>query len=148
MIENLSQDGGQDGMDAILLCIENNSNSNKRTITYSAGNKTPILIRDNSIFELSKDKMPVGKGEKDNSFTLQTVNFKKGDTLYLYTDGFADQFGGPKGKKFMYKQLNELLLTVNSLPFDIQKENIESTFNSWKGDLEQVDEVCLIGIKF
>ena len=91
--------------------------------------------------------MPVGKGEKTNSFTLNTIQLQKGDSLYLYTDGFADQFGGLKGKKFKYKQLNDLLLQNHDALLADQKTTLESTFNTWKGNLEQVDDVLLIGIK-
>ena len=91
--------------------------------------------------------MPVGKGERNESFTLYQLNYNKGDSLYLYTDGYADQFGGPKGKKFKYKALNELLSKLSDLPMEEQRVKIEAEFDNWKGDLEQVDDVCLIGIK-
>ena len=92
--------------------------------------------------------MPVGKGLKNESFELQTIDIQSGDTLYLYTDGFADQFGVPKGKKFKYKALNELLLANHQKTTAQQKQITETTFENWKGNLEQVDDVCVIGIKF
>ncbi|MDP1800247.1 MAG: tetratricopeptide repeat protein [Bacteroidota bacterium] len=144
LIENISQNGGQDGMDGILVCID----TLKNTITYSAANNSPILISANEAVELPKDKMPVGKGERENSFTLQHIDIKNGDILYLYTDGFADQFGGPKGKKYKYKQLNSRLLAINQLPLKDQSSTLLSNFKDWKGNLEQVDDVCVIGIKF
>ena len=67
--------------------------------------------------------------------------------FYLFTDGFADQFGGPKGKKFKYKQLEELLLSLTNSSMQEQKETLISNFSQWKGDLEQVDDVCVIGVK-
>jgi serine phosphatase RsbU (regulator of sigma subunit) len=67
--------------------------------------------------------------------------------FYLFTDGFADQFGGPKGKKFKYKQLEELLVSLSNSTMQQQKETLISNFSQWKGDLEQVDDVCVIGIK-
>jgi serine phosphatase RsbU (regulator of sigma subunit) len=91
--------------------------------------------------------MPVGKSEKTESFTLHELNVQKGDNLYLYTDGYGDQFGGPKGKKFKNKQLQELLLSCSTLHINEQKEIITARFSNWKGQLEQVDDVCLIGIK-
>ena len=97
--------------------------------------------------ELPKDKMPVGKGERSDDFTLHSLDIKPGDTLYLYTDGFADQFGGIKGKKFKYKQLNELLLSLKDVPLTEQKQMIEQTFKTWKGNLEQVDDVLIAGIR-
>lgn len=142
LINTISKEGQKDGMDGILLCINKLTN----TITYSAANNAPILISNNEIIELPKDKMPIGKGEKTNSFTTHTIQAKSGDVLYLYTDGYADQFGGDKGKKFKYKPLNELLIANhNKLPneqFDILKK----TFDNWKGNLEQVDDVLVMGI--
>ncbi|MDO8998713.1 MAG: tetratricopeptide repeat protein [Bacteroidota bacterium] len=143
LIENLSHDGAQDGMDGILICINKTNN----TITYSAANNAPIIIRNNTIIELPKDKMPIGKGEKSESFTLHTINYEIGDCLYLYTDGFADQFGGAKGKKFNYKKLNELLVSVSQEKMAEQKVILDSFFKEWKGNLEQVDDVCMIGIR-
>ena len=150
LISTISDDGQKDGMDGILICIDTNLSvrAESRTITYVAANSEPILIRDNEIIELSKDKMPVGKGEKTDKFSLHTVELKQGDTLYLYTDGFADQFGGPKGKKFKYKQLNELLLSNSNQSLQLQKETFETSFQNWKGSLEQVDDVLIIGIQF
>ena len=143
LIESIGSDGQQDGMDAILICLDKASN----IITYSAANNEPILISNNQILELPKDKMPVGKGEKLDSFTLHTINATAGDTLYLYTDGYADQFGGEKGKKFKYKPLNDMLLSISVKKLDDQKNSINDVFEKWKGDLEQVDDVCIVGIK-
>lgn len=149
LIESIGNEGQKDGMDAILICIDNNQSlqSDLKTITYSAANNEPILIKDNRIVELSKDKMPVGHGERFDEFELYSVNYNHGDILYLYTDGYADQFGGPKGKKFKYKSLNNHLLSIHHLPVTEQLDNLNQTFNKWMGDLEQVDDVCVVGIK-
>ncbi len=136
-------DGGRDGMDAILVCL----NSKNKTLTYSAANNAPIIIRDNKIVELDFDKMPVGKGETHEEFKEYTITLQSGDNLYLYTDGYADQFGGPKGKKFKYKQLNNILLSVAQKSMKDQSGILEQTFTDWKGKLEQVDDVCIIGVK-
>ena len=141
LIENISQDGQQDGMDGILLCIEND------TLTYAAAHNAPVLISKAGIEELGADKMPVGKGEKADSFKLHKVNAKKGDMLYLYTDGYADQFGGPNGKKFKYKQLEEKLLAISQWPLAEQKKILERTFDEWQGNLEQIDDVLVVGIR-
>jgi len=153
LIETISQDGGQDGMDGTLLCFEtlppdaSEGEARIQKLTYSSAHNTPVLIRDNSIQILDADKMPVGKGEKNNPFNLFTIALKKNDILYFFTDGYADQFGGPKGKKFKYKQLEDILLSINLLPMKEQQEFLEKKFNNWKVDLEQVDDVLLIGIK-
>lgn len=153
LISSISDGGQKDGMDGILICIDTNLSSlqgvraESRTITYAAANNEPILIRNNEIIELAKDKMPVGKGEKTEMFSLQTIELKPGDALYLYTDGFADQFGGPKGKKFKYRQLNDLLLKIKDTPLAHQKQELELAFTNWKGNQEQVDDILIIGIK-
>ena len=105
------------------------------------------MIRDNETLQLKCNKMPVGKGVKTDSFDTFVLNHQKNDSLYLFTDGYPDQFGGPKGKKFKYKQLEDLLLQNNSLSLNSQKENLIENFEKWKGNLEQVDDVCIIGIK-
>ncbi|MDP3558013.1 MAG: SpoIIE family protein phosphatase [Bacteroidota bacterium] len=146
LIADISKEGQQDGMDGILLKLE--TKNEKLTVEYAAANNSPILIRNKEIIALPSDKMPVGKGEKTDSFKHYTIDIKPEDTLYLYTDGFADQFGGPKGKKFKYKALNELLLNNHQKTTTEQNKLFDSTFENWKGNLEQVDDVCLIGIKF
>lgn len=142
LIETISKDGQKDGFDGILLCVDLKDNS----ITYAAANNSPILVQDGQIIQLPSDRMPVGLGERKENFSLHKIEAKSGDMLYLYTDGYADQFGGPKGKKFKYKPLNELLLASHQLPLSEQHSILKANFNSWKGNLEQVDDVCLIGL--
>lgn len=145
LFNTISKDGQRDGFDGILVKL---NSKQLNVIHYAAANNAPILIRKNEIIELPKDKMPVGKGEKEQSFTLQTIILENSDSLYLYTDGYADQFGGPLGKKFKYKPLNELILSIHNKLHTEQLIALESTFKQWKGDLEQVDDVCVIGISF
>jgi serine phosphatase RsbU (regulator of sigma subunit) len=142
--KTLSKDGQRDGFDGILLCIDTLSNN----ISYAAANNSAILIREGQLIKLDADRMPVGMGDRKDSFSLGMINTQKDDILYLYTDGYADQFGGPKGKKFKYKQLNELLLALSNRALTDQLEILNSTFCEWRGDLEQVDDVCVVGIKF
>jgi serine phosphatase RsbU (regulator of sigma subunit) len=143
LIESITDENQKDGFDGILLRFDRKANE----ISYVASNNRPAIISNNQIQSLSCDKMPVGKGEKNDEFSLNTITVSKGDTIYLYTDGYADQFGGEKGKKFKYKQLNELLLNMNHTPFASQKAMLSETFENWQGDLEQVDDVCIVGIK-
>ncbi|MBK9284589.1 MAG: SpoIIE family protein phosphatase [Sphingobacteriaceae bacterium] len=148
LIESISNEGQQDGFDGILICFEKTINSATPVkLTYAAANNAPILLSRDVINELSCDKMPVGKGPKTSHFGLFELNYQKGDVLYLYTDGYADQFGGPKGKKLKYKTLNELLKSNCREDAKSQKIKLQNYFNNWKGKLEQVDDVCLIGIK-
>ncbi len=140
----ISKEGQRDGFDGILVCYDQRT----KTLSYSAANNSPVLFKNNSINELESDRMPVGVGERNEDFKLYNADIKKGDTLYLYTDGYADQFGGPKGKKFKYKQLNELLLANAGFHLKEQHDILHTTFKKWRGELEQVDDVCIIGIKF
>jgi serine phosphatase RsbU (regulator of sigma subunit) len=92
--------------------------------------------------------MPVGKHEKDVlPFTQQTIDIKKGDVIYAITDGYPDQFGGEKGKKFMSKNLKELLRLNSHLTMAEQKILLETTFKKWVGNLEQIDDVTIIGVR-
>lgn len=141
LTNTVSRDGQKDGFDGILVCFEKNK------ITYAAANNAPVLIKNDTFLELQADRMPVGVGERKQDFSLHSISMEQGDSLFLYTDGFADQFGGPRGKKFKYKQLNELLVVISSQSVTEQKEKLQTAFNSWRGDLEQVDDVCVIGIK-
>jgi hypothetical protein len=141
LIDSISKEGGRDGMDAILVCFE------KDRITYAAANNAPLVVRKKEVISLDTDKMPVGKGEKDESFTLRNIKAQPGDFLFLYTDGYADQFGGPNGKKFKYKTLNNLLAELSSRSPLEQRAILEKRFAEWQGDLEQVDDVCVIGVR-
>ncbi|MCW3076730.1 MAG: protein serine/threonine phosphatase, partial [Bacteroidetes bacterium] len=143
LINSISKEEQKDGFDGILICI----NQLDKSITYAGANIGPILISDNTLHELPYDKMPVGKGENEKSFTLRKIDYKPADTLYLYTDGYADQFGGPKGKKFKYKQLEDLFLAIDSLSCEDQKMKLETAFMNWKGNLEQIDDVLIMGVK-
>ncbi len=143
LIKYISQEGGQDGMDGIVMCFDRLNN----TITYAGAHNAPIVIRNKEIIEYKADKMPVGVGVKNDSFTLNTIDFQKGDMIYLYTDGYADQFGGPKGKKFKYKTLNSLLAEISTEPLDIQRSKLNATFEDWRGNLEQIDDVCVVGLR-
>lgn len=100
-----------------------------------------------SLAEVRPDKRPVGNYVNRESFTNHRFSLRKGDSVYLFSDGFADQFGGPKGKKFKYRPLKEFLLSIQELPMDEQEHAIDSTFATWRGNLEQVDDVTLMGIR-
>jgi serine phosphatase RsbU (regulator of sigma subunit) len=143
LIESVSQDGGQDGMDGVLLCFDRIAG----TITYAASYNNPVIVTNGTPEEFPVDKMPIGKGEKPDSFTLHTISAVPGSMLYLYTDGYADQFGGEKGKKFKYRQLEELLAGHASETSETQLQVLEKTFVDWKGSLEQVDDVTIMGIR-
>lgn len=144
LINNL--DGGNDGMDAILLKIPERRDAPVIEVEYAAANNKLIRVSGRELTELPADKMPVGKGERTGDFATRRISVSKGDMLYLYTDGYADQFGGEKGKKFKYKTLNQMLLEVTHLTPAEQERILRKTFIDWKGSLEQVDDVCIIGV--
>lgn len=134
----------KDGMD-ISLCVINK----KENLLKWAGANNPLWIiknNTNEIIEYVADKMPIGKYAEEKSFTTHIIHLDYGDKLYIFTDGFADQFGGPKGKKFKYKQFHDLVLSINSLDFVSQKTELNKSIEAWRGDLEQVDDICVIGI--
>ncbi len=136
---------GKDGMDAIL-CYFNFTTMEMQFAC--ANNPLWILSSEKKLSEYRPDNFPVGKHNGAIlPFTLQTAALSKGDTIFLSTDGYSDQFGGPKGKKFMHRHLKETLTELGALPLNDQKIQLENTFESWKGSLEQVDDVLVIGIK-
>ncbi len=139
---------GQDGMDCVVISF----NKNLTNLDYSAANNAFYIVRNKKLLVFKGDHMPVGKSPKENElFTKNSVSLKKGDIIYTLTDGYADQFGGPKshdgGKKFKYKQLEELLITISELPMAKQNEILHQRFGEWKEALEQVDDVLIMGIK-
>jgi serine phosphatase RsbU (regulator of sigma subunit) len=147
LIENISQEGGQDGMDGVLISLPVGGKGQAH-MAYSGAYNTPLIVRDGNIIELNGDKMPVGASPKQmESFTLETFDLRKGDMLYAFTDGYADQFGGDKGKKFKYRQLQEKLLAMSSQSVKEQKRILEETLEKWKGNLEQVDDILIMGIR-
>ena len=157
IIERLKKDGsehgGKDGMDASLTIYDFKT----KKLYIAAANNPVWIVRSTSsnvgvneveLIEIKPDKMPVGKHDRDNvSFTQQQIQLQSGDIVYTLTDGFPDQFGGEKGKKYMSKNLKELLLTNAHLAMHEQKQLLEKTFTHWKNNLEQVDDVTVIGIK-
>ncbi len=143
LVSSISKEGQNDGFDGTMVCFDPGHNR----FMYAAANTKPILISNHTIKILQADKMPVGKGEKTDSFNSYEIEYKAGDTLYLFTDGYADQFGGSNGKKMKFKKLEEIVTSIYDLPMQEQLKILETKFDEWKGSLEQVDDVCLIGIR-
>jgi serine phosphatase RsbU (regulator of sigma subunit)/tetratricopeptide (TPR) repeat protein len=145
IIRSLKTDEGysMDGMDATLCKIDTET----EILEYASANNSLYIIRQQELSEYKSQKMPVGYMEKAIPFETFTVQLQKGDMVYTFTDGFADQFGGEKGKKFKYSQLKNHLISMSDKPIKEQKNSLDTTFESWKGNLEQVDDVCIIGIR-
>jgi tetratricopeptide (TPR) repeat protein/serine phosphatase RsbU (regulator of sigma subunit) len=132
----------KDGMDISLCAI----NKSKNTFYWSGAYNPLWYIDQGSITEIKGDKQSIGKTDNPKPFTTHEIQLGNTKTFYLFTDGLADQFGGPKGKKFKYKQLEELLVSVSKKTLNEQETIIAEVFERWKGSLEQVDDVTLIGI--
>ena len=153
-----SQHDVKDGMD-ICFC---RLNLKKREVVYSGSQNSlyrvtkkvedvldpKIIHNDNHVLlEYKADKQPIGKFIHQKDFTQHTIKCKKGDYIYLFTDGYADQFGGPEGKKFMYKPFKKMLLSFYGMEMTEQKKVLDDTIESWRKFESQIDDICIIGIK-
>ncbi|HEX8514948.1 MAG TPA: tetratricopeptide repeat protein [Bacteroidia bacterium] len=137
--------GVKDGMDLSLCTL----NRNTLELQYAGAFNSLYYVSNGILAEIKADKYPIGvntDGKVDN-YTNHIIRLQKGDCVYLYSDGYADQFGGPKGKKFKYNQLKEMLASIAALPIEEQEKELAARFDSWKGDLEQVDDVLIIGVR-
>lgn len=147
----------KDGMD-IAICTLNlktnqlqyaGANNALHIIKQLDGNETPDSLKNETHYlqEIKSDKQPVGKHIDMTPFTNHTLMLKKGDCIFIFTDGYADQFGGLNGKKYKYKPLKKKLIDTVTKPLSEQKEILKSELEMWKGELDQVDDICVIGVK-
>lgn len=137
----------KDGMDIALCAIEKGDKDNV-TIEFSGANNPLWIFRKNGEFEeIRGDRQPIGYFENQKPFTNSSITLEKGDTIYLFSDGYADQFGGGKNKKFKSSNLKKKLLSIQSNSLEVQKEILEKEFDDWKGNFTQTDDVCLIGLR-
>ena len=133
----------KDGMDIAFCALQ----KEKRILHYSGANRPLVLIRKGELTEFAPSKFPIGgKFSSEKKFTDHKIALEAGDRIYLSTDGFADQFGGPKGKKFMKKNFYELLVRIHAKPMKEQKELLFKTIEEWRDALEQVDDILVMGI--
>jgi serine phosphatase RsbU (regulator of sigma subunit) len=132
-----------DGMDIAICCFDL-----AQMKMFFAGANNPIYqVRSEVLEEIKADKQPIGKFENRRPYRQHEIKLQAGDRYYLLTDGYADQFGGPEGKKFKYKALKETLLSLHGQDMKTQQLKLNEIFENWKGNLEQVDDVCVIGLK-
>ena len=125
-----------------------NSKPETVAILQYAGAHNPLwIVRKGELIEIKANKQPIGKFDNSEPFTTHTIEMQKDDLIYIFSDGYIDQFGGEKGKKFKGKAFRELLLSVCDKSMDDQKNILENSFATWRGKLEQVDDVCIIGVK-
>ncbi|MCK4662640.1 MAG: SpoIIE family protein phosphatase, partial [Bacteroidales bacterium] len=148
VIASLHQTGksgeANDGMDISLITIDKKNNY----LEYAGANNSAYLYRNNELTEIFADKMPIGiYREIETPFSCQKMSIQTGDIIYLFTDGYADQFGGSKGRKFLYKNFKILLKEIHHLPMYKQKTSLFKTHRKWKENNEQLDDILIMGIK-
>lgn len=136
----------RDGMDLSLCVIDKHTN----ILNYAGAFNSIYIIKNGQLEEFTPDKQPVGAYIEDNikPFHNKYIPLQANDVVYMFTDGYADQFGGEKGKKYKYKRLQSLLNEVHRQPFQTQKERVSESINTWKGNLEQIDDMLLLGFKW
>jgi serine phosphatase RsbU (regulator of sigma subunit) len=149
VINTLNENSGntsiRDGMD-IAICV---FHPGKNKLDFAGANNPMLLIRNNQAIGYRGDRFPIGafEGGRPQEFTNHEVELKKGDCVYIYSDGFADQFGGPGNKKFLSRRFEELILEIHNEPLPAQKEILYNRLIEWRGANEQVDDILVIGIK-
>ncbi len=136
--------GGQDGMDLAMVAI----NWELMKVEFAGANNPLYLVRDGALQEFKADKFAICSFEPGTkNYAVQTVDVQSGDTLFLATDGFVDQFGGPRGKKFMRRRFRELLVETASLPVEKHEAHLRTRFDAWRGEEEQVDDVLVVSMR-
>ncbi len=147
IIEALQQKGmegeAKDGMDMAICVI----NKEVNTLQFAGANNPLYIIRKGELEHIKGDKMPVAIHLKMQDFEKHEIKYKEGDTFYIFSDGFADQFGGPDGKKFKYKPFKDLLVEIYEKPMEEQEQILDKTFEDWKGEQEQLDDVVILGFR-
>lgn len=138
------EDSLKDGMD-IAVCVVD---FEKDILWYAGANSPLYLVRGGELFNYRADKMPVAIHYKMQPFTLHKIDLQKGDAFYVFSDGYVDQFGGPKQKKFMSLQLRETLVAMAGMPMIQQGEQLNEIFEKWRGDSPRIDDVTLIGVRY
>ena len=143
--KNYKETSVHDGMD-IMYC---NINPENLVLQYAGAYNPAYIVRNKQLIELNTDRFPIGSYFEDSQrkYSNNEFQLQKNDFLYLFTDGFSDQFGGPKEKKFKYKQFKELLINISHLKPPEQLEQLQLSFESWKGNLEQIDDILVMGIR-
>jgi serine phosphatase RsbU (regulator of sigma subunit) len=136
-----SEEEVQDGMDIALCSLEGNK------LKYAGAHNPLWIIRNGEILETKANKQPIGKYDFAKVFDTYEIELQEGDTIYVFSDGYIDQFGGEKGKKLKSKAFKNMLLEIQNMSLADQKNYLIEAFHKWKGDLEQIDDVCVIGVR-
>ena len=153
----------KDGMDIALCALDIKNN----ILEFAGANNPLYLVRpsktrfeldeaasvsitenqSHTLYEIKANRQPIGAYIKRASFTNHTIHLLEGDSIYIFSDGFPDQFGGPNGRKFKYKPFKELLLSIQEFDMVTQRQLLNKTIEDWKGSHEQVDDICVIGVR-
>jgi len=142
--ENLTVGNTRDGMDVAFCSIDYQTN----TLSYCGAGRPLVLVRNNEVEEYKSGLNSVGYLENyQKSFNSVSFSVNEGDLIYLFSDGYTDQFGGENVKKFNRKRFRKLLLSISEMKLDKQRKELELAFENWKGSQEQIDDVCVVGIK-
>lgn len=146
VVQSLGQHGkltdSKDGMDLAMIIIDKQEN----TLQFAGANNPLYIIRNGELKEIKGDKMPIAYHVRMDDFSKHTISIQPGDCYYMFSDGFADQFGGPKGKKFKYKPFKNLLIENHKLPAEEQKVMLDKTITEWMTGYEQIDDILVMGI--
>ncbi|OFY36358.1 MAG: hypothetical protein A2W91_02095 [Bacteroidetes bacterium GWF2_38_335] len=134
----------KDGMDISMIVID----EDKKTAVFAGANNPLYLIRNKELIEYKGDKMPVAIHSHMENYATHKITLQNDDALYLITDGYPDQFGGPNNKKFLYKRLKEMLIDISGQPMNEQKEKLDSKIIEWIGNEPQTDDITILGIKW
>jgi len=148
MIRSMQQSGrigeGKHGMDVSFYILD----AERKKLDYAGANNPLLISRKQELLVYKADKMPIGPHEKSSMpFTNHSIELQRGDVLFTYSDGFQDQFGGLKGKKYMSTNFRDYLHSISSLAIDEMHEKLREEYVHWKGDLEQVDDVLVIAVR-
>ncbi|MFT7611863.1 MAG: serine phosphatase RsbU (regulator of sigma subunit), partial [Parvicellaceae bacterium] len=136
-----SEQDVKDGMDIAICSLEGNK------LKYAGANNPLWIIRNGAIIETKANKQPIGQFDNPEPYTTHNFDLEPGDSIYIFSDGYVDQFGGEKGKKFKSKAFKELLLSIQDKSMEEQNTIIDEVFETWKGKFEQIDDVCIIGVR-
>ncbi|GAF75449.1 unnamed protein product, partial [marine sediment metagenome] len=145
LAQQSDSDEVKDGMDLSLIVYDFKT----REMQYAGAYNALYLIRDGELSETKADRFSIGLSsiKVGQKFTNHTIKVKKGDAFYLFSDGYADQFGGIHGKKFKTRNVKELLLSIQHMSMNEQKEHLDKIMEEWRGDLSQIDDILFIGMR-
>ena len=136
----------KDGMDMTLIAYQ----KDKRVLEFAGAYNPIYLIRNGELIETKGDRFAIGRSimKAEKEFTNHEINIQEGDTIYMFSDGYADQFGGEKGKKFKIQPMKELIMSIQDKSMEEQRSILDSTIEAWRGDIEQIDDILIIGRRF